>query len=136
MHTVDLVGLCIVALALVVLAAVLARQRYMLRLPGAIALAVTMPARDGRWMYGMGRYVDGQLRWYRALGIGSRPSQVLVRGRVEVLRRRAPVGAELTALPDNVVVLECRGAQGPFTMALSEGAYTGFVSWLESSAPI
>ncbi|MGN6607891.1 MAG: DUF2550 domain-containing protein [Jatrophihabitans sp.] len=136
MHTVDVIAVCVVALALIVLAAVLARQRYMLRLPGAIALAVLMPSRNGRWLYGMGRYVGGELRWYRALGFGSRPSQVLERGAVEVLRRRSPTPTELTSLPENVVVLECRGATGPFTMALSEGAYTGFVSWLESSAPI
>jgi hypothetical protein len=35
-----------------------------------------------------------------------------------------------------VVIVECRTASGTFSMALGEGAYTGFVSWLESSAPI
>jgi hypothetical protein len=32
-------------------------------------------------------------------------------------------------------VLECTAAGQPCTMAFSESAYTGFVSWLESSAP-
>ena len=135
MHTVDLIGACAAVLVLVLLAAVLARQRYMLRLPGAIALAMQVPSRGTRWLYGMGRYIGGEMRWYRAIGVGTRPSRVVRRGEVEVLSRRSPTVEELTSLPESAVVLECSSAEGPFAMALSEGAYTGFVSWLESSAP-
>lgn len=135
-QTVEVVALSAFALLLIAFAAVVARQRYMLRLPGAIALAVQIPSRGSRWLYGMGRYVGGELRWYRALGWGSRPTRVLRRGQVQVVRRRSPLPAELQSIPADVVVLECRSSDGPFTMALGEGAYTGFVSWLESSAPM
>jgi hypothetical protein len=135
-HTVDVIAVCAAAVIAVVFAAVIARQRYMLRLPGAIALAMQLPSRGTRWLYGMGRYVGGELRWYRALGVGTRPTRVVRRGAVEVVRRRSPAESERTSLPSTAVILECRSADGAFSMALSEGAYTGFVSWLESSAPM
>ena len=135
MHTVDVIAACTAVLFAVLFALVIARQRYMLRLPGAVALAMQLPSRGPRWLYGMGRYVGGELRWYRALGFGTRPSRVVRRGAVEVVRRRSPNASERTSLPESAVILECSSDDGPFAMALSEGAYTGFVSWLESSAP-
>jgi hypothetical protein len=135
-HIVDVVAVCLAVVLIVLFTAVIARQRYMLRLPGAIALAMQVPSRGSRWLYGMGRYVGGELRWYRALGVGTRPSLVVRRGEVSVVQRRSIHDAERTSLPSSAIVLECRAPEGPFSMALSEGAYTGFVSWLESSAPI
>ena len=61
---------------------------------------------------------------------------MLRRRDVAVLSRRAPVNAELQALPASAVVVECRDGQVPLYLALGESAYTGFVSWLESSAPL
>ena len=132
MHTVDLVVVCIALILLVAFGAILARQRYMLRMPGAVAFAVQ---RGHRWLYGIGRYQGGELRWYRALGIGTSPSRVFRRGEVEVLGRRDRLPSEAGSLPPSVVVVECRTEGETVTLALGEGAYTAFVSWLESSAP-
>ncbi|HET6876100.1 MAG TPA: DUF2550 domain-containing protein [Jatrophihabitans sp.] len=133
MHTVDVIVVCAAVLLLVAFAAILARQRYMLRLGGTVPLAVQ--TRGNRWMYGIGRYQGGELRWYRALGIGTRPSRVLRRGEVEVLRRRGRLESERTVLPPTVVVVECRTGDDTYSLALGDSAFTGFVSWLESSAP-
>ena len=96
MHTVDVVVVCVAIVLVLLSAAVLARQRYMLRLSGAVPFAVQ---RGNRWLYGIGRYQGGELRWYRALGIGTSPSRVLRRGEVEVLghRKRTVVRARLAA---------------------------------------
>jgi hypothetical protein len=132
-HTVDLVVVCAAVVVIVAFAAILARQRHMLRATGALPLAVQ---RGNRWLYGIGRYVEGELRWYRALGIGTRPSRVLRRGQVEVLGRRAPYESERGSLPSTSVVVECRTDGETVSLAIGESAYTGFVSWLESSAPL
>ena len=132
MRVVDILAVCVVVLAVVVFAAVLARQRHMLRLGGAVPLAVQ---RGNRWQYGIGRYQGSELRWYRALGIGTRPSHVLRRGDVEVLRRRRRLDSEEHMLPDNVIVVSCRVGGDMLDLALGDSAFTGFVSWLESSAP-
>jgi hypothetical protein len=113
-------------------AVILARQRFMLRATGAVPLAMQ---RGHRWLYGIGRYDGGELRFYRALGVGTRPSLVLRRGQVEVLGRRGPLESERGSLPATAVVVECRGDGETFALAIGESAFTGFVSWLESSAP-
>jgi len=116
----------------VVCAGILARQRQMLRSTGAVPMAMQ---RGTRWLYGVGRYNGGELRFYRALGVGTRPSRVLRQGHVEVLGRRQPTDSERRSLPSTVVVVECRTDGERVAFAIGESAFTGFVSWLESSAP-
>jgi uncharacterized membrane protein len=131
-HTVDVIVVCAAVVVVLLFAAILARQRQMLRTTGAVPIAVQ---RGNRWLYGIGRYVGSELRWYRAFGVGTRPSRVLRRGQVEVLGRRRPLPAEHGSLPLTSVVVECRSQGETFSLAIGEGAYTAFVSWLESSAP-
>lgn len=136
MHAIDIVVVCVAAVALVWFAAILGRQRYMLRAPGTIPLAVR--ARGNRWQYGVARFVGGELRWYRSLGVGTRPSRVLLRARIRVVGHRSPEPDELSSLPPTAVIVTCRDgdADSDTVLALGEGAYTGFVSWLEASAPL
>jgi uncharacterized protein DUF2550 len=129
---VDIGAVCVVLLVVVLFGAVLARQRHMLRLGGSVPLAVQ---RGTRWMYGIGRYQGSELRWYRALGVGTRPSRVFRRGDVQVVRRRTRLDSERTMLPENAVVVTCRVGADMLDLALGDSAFTGFVSWLESSAP-
>jgi hypothetical protein len=128
-------GIAIVALVviIVVLALIIARQRHMLRSAGAIPLAVR---RGSRWLYGVARYDGEEFRWYRAIDLGPRPTRTLHRGQLKVLSRRQPTSNELRSLPSTAVIVECRDQNGDITLALADGAFTGFVSWLESSAPL
>jgi Protein of unknown function (DUF2550) len=132
-HTVDVIVVCTALVVVVIFAAILARQRYLLRTAGALPMALQ---RGHRWLYGIGRYQGGELRFYRALGWGTRPSRVLRRGEVEVLGHRPPVESERGSLPPTAVVVECRTRGETLAFAIGESAFTGFVSWLESSAPI
>lgn len=132
MHTVDVIAVFAAVLVILAFTAVLARQRHMLRMSGSLPLAVQ---RGNRWLYGIARYQGGELRWYRAFGIGTRPSRVLRRGEVAVLGRRGRLDSERTSLPPAAVIVECRSAGETFALAFGDSAYTGFVSWLESSAP-
>jgi hypothetical protein len=132
MNVYDIVGLIVLVIVLCLLALILARQRHMLRGPGGIPLAVR---RGTRWLYGVGLYDGDMLLWYRAIGIGTRPSRVLRRGEIEMLSRRVPSPAELGSLPATAVIVDVRDSTGEVTLALADGAFTGFVSWLEASAP-
>jgi hypothetical protein len=131
MHTVDVIVVCTAVVIVVLFAAILGRQRYMLRTTGAVPLAIQ---RGNRWLYGIGRYQGGELRFYRALGVGTHPTRVLRRGQVEVLGRRPPLESERGSLPATVVIVECRADGETVAFAIGESAFTGFVSWLESSA--
>ena len=132
MPVVDVIGLVVVLLALVVLSLLIARQRFMLRSDGGIAVAVR---RGTRWQYGVARYVGDDLQWFRVLGIGTRPTRSLRRGDLRVLSSHAPMANDQAALPPTAVIVDVVDSVGPITLGLAESAYTGFVSWLESSAP-
>jgi hypothetical protein len=132
-HAFDIVVVCTAVVVLVLFAAILARQRYMLNTTGALPMALQ---RGARWLYGIGRYREGELRFYRALGWGTRPTRVLRRGQVEVLGHRAPRESEFKSVPSTSVIVECRVDGETLSFAIGESAFTGFVSWLESSAPL
>jgi hypothetical protein len=85
-HAVDVIAVCIAVVMVMLCAGVLARQRYMLRVQGGVPMAVH--GRSNRWLYGIGRYVGGELRWYRAIGIGTRPTTVLRRADTIIVSRR------------------------------------------------
>ena len=133
MHIIDVIVVCAVVVVVVGCGLVLARQRFMLHAAGSIPMAVR--ARGTRWHYGVARYADAELHWYRALGLGTRPSRVWQRNELVVVSRRGPEGPELQALPAAVVIVECKDGDTDPTFALGESAFTGFVSWLEATTP-
>ena len=132
MQVVDVVGICVAALIIAFMAAVLARQRYMLRVRGGQPVAVKV--RGERWVYGIGRYSGGQLRWYRAIGVGTRPTKVLDRAELHILRSRPPFESERSSLPSGAVVVECTNGAAAAVLAFGESGFTGFVSWLEAAS--
>jgi hypothetical protein len=132
-HTVETVVMYAAVVILVFLAAVLARQRYMLRASGGIPVAIQV--HGARWTYGIARFVGGELRWYRAIGFGTRPTKVMARADLRILTRRPPGPAEFSSLPGTAVVVECVDHERTWVLAFSESAFTGFVSWLEATAP-
>jgi Protein of unknown function (DUF2550) len=131
MAIVDVIAAVLVVLVLIALALIIARQRHMLHSAGGIPLATR---RGNRWLYGVGRYDGDELQWYRAIGIGTRPTRVLRRTDLHVVSRRAPAPQELGSLPPSAVIVELRDPAGEISIALADGAFTGFVSWLEASA--
>lgn len=124
--------LVLFALVVVVLALVVARQRYMLKSQGGIPLAAR---RGSRWLYGVARYEGDELRWYRAIGLGTRPTRILRRDELQVSGRREPTRTEMSQLPASAVIVDCRDGTGEITIALADGAFEGFISWLEASSP-
>jgi len=131
-HAVDVIGLCTAVLIISVCAAVLARQRYMMHIAGGQPVAVQVHSE--RWIYGIGRYAGGELRWYRAIGLGTRPTAVLHRSALHIERRRSPHASEQGSLPPTAIVVECSNGSGRATLAFGESGFTGFVSWLEAAS--
>jgi hypothetical protein len=138
-HVLNLVILGALICALVFLVLILVRQRYILRASGSLAMAVARGT--GRWQYGIARVDDDVLRWYRALGLGTRPSKVWGRDAMTIIGHRQLTSSEMTALPGPSIAVRCRIERTTSTgrssreleFAFTDGAYTGFVSWLESA---
>ena len=129
----DTIGAIVVLLAVIWLALIIARQRHMVRSPGGIPVAVR--GRGTRWRYGIARYAGEELQWFGVLGVGTRPSRSLQRNELQVIGRHQVSADDRAALPAGAVIVELRDSMGSITLGLGEGAYTGFVSWLEASAP-
>lgn len=126
-------------LALLLLTAVwlVVRRRVLIRRSGA-AFDMSVTRRgvdDGGWMLGFGIYKGPVLQWYRTFSVSLRPRYRFVRGDLTVGARRAPQGPEIHTLPSDHVVVPTENPHAVQQFAMSSGALTGLLSWLESSPP-
>jgi len=126
-----------VGLLVVILLALTLRRRVLLRPAGSIdmSLRTRFGRIGGGWALGVGRYTGDDLLWYRLFALSVKPSRSMARSGLEVLGRRLPTGAESWAVQAGAVIVECRDENGPVQVAMSAGAVTGFLSWLESAPP-
>ena len=133
----DAARLAVALLIVAILAASgIAGRRYLLeRGGGTVDCGLRRPAARSRWRLGVVSYQRDELRWYRVFGILLRPGVVLSRRTLTVVSRRMPCPVETATLGAGVVVVECRLDGGSVELALSEGALTGFLAWLEAAPP-
>lgn len=126
--------LALLALAFVALAI---RRRLLLRGSGTIDCSLRRrPGSMGRgWVLGVARYEGDVLKWYRVFSLSARPREVVSRRDLTVRQRRKPEGAEALAVSAGAVVVEIRAGRRKLELAMSEGALTGFLAWLESAPP-
>jgi len=109
-----------------------------LRLDGA---APRRPWQSGHgWHTGIARYTPEDLEWFPLLSLGHQARWTFVRRSIQIAGRRYPHGAELLAAPHGAVVVSCniitrQGDSLDVELAMSDAALTGFLAWIESSAP-
>lgn len=124
----------VVALVFLVLAV---RRRMLLRGSGTIdcSLRRRMGTLGRGWVLGVARYDGDVLKWYRVFSFAARPSETVSRRDLTVRKRRVPTGPEALAVNAGAVVVEVRNGRRALELAMSEGALTGFLAWLESAPP-
>ena len=95
--------------------------------------------RPGGWMLGVARYGTDQLEWFRVFTLAFRPKRVFDRSLLEVTERRPPNDTEQDSLLPGSLVVSCRYGGtvelARVEFAMSESAYAGFATWLESAPP-
>jgi len=136
MRILEVLGICVVAL-LVLLFAVFFRRRLLMLGGGTIRLQVRVNTRvPGRgWSTGVGQFIGGELRFHRMFSFAFRPKRVLDRGTLTVEQQRLPAGPERLTMPGHWIILRCRSAAGEIEIAMAESTVTGFLSWLEAAPP-
>lgn len=136
---VDGIAVIVAVLALIVLAFVVLaiRRRVLLRGNGTIdcSLRRTVASMGRGWVLGVARYEGDVLKWYRVFSFSARPREVVSRRDLTVRQRRRPEGPEALAVSAGAVVVEVRAGRRKLELAMSEGALTGFLAWLESAPP-
>ena len=132
----------IIALLLVVVIAVLFRRNVLRRRGATLHCGLRMGSTKSKrgWQTGMARYTPEDLQWFRLFSLGYQPNWTFVRRSIEIPSRRYPHGAEVLAVPHGAVIINCnvitrQGDPLDVELAMSDSAVTGFLAWIESSAP-
>ena len=123
----------IVLLLLLVAAAFVLRKLTISRRGAWFDCSLRRP--DGRWTLGIARYRNDRVDWFRAFSFSVRPLRTWLRDDLAVLGRRSTEGSEATAVLPHSVVVRCRHGTEEVDLAMSDDAYTGFASWIESAPP-
>jgi hypothetical protein len=89
----------------------------------------------GTWMPGVARYEQDRLDWFRVFTMSPRPTRSLFRGRLTIVDHRIPQGPEIYAVVPGWVIVRCSYGSHPVELAMSELAYSGLATWLESAPP-
>ena len=86
-------------------------------------------------MAGIARYADDRLDWFRLVDLSWRPHRSLTRAQLTIVDRRRPAGGDETVLSPDWVLVRCRHDQTMLDLGMSELAYTGLATWLQSAPP-
>jgi hypothetical protein len=131
---VPLAILAALAGVLLLVAVLFTARRFSLSRRGAsFDCSVRKP--DGSWSLGVARYGDDELDWFRIFSFSLRPRTRWGREDLVVVSRRPTDGVEATAVLPQSVVISCTHRGRPLDLAMSDDAYTGLASWLESAPP-
>lgn len=117
--------------------ALVVRRRWIARAGGTFELSYrARSARAGRgWVLGVGRYSGDLLEFFRIFSILPRPMVALRRSELSYERRRESEGAEMHSLYADHVIIRCSTPRGPVELAMTPGALTGFLAWIEAAPP-
>lgn len=136
MMSAEISGLALLLVFVLSIVAIALRRSLLTKSGGVDFCWRKSVAADGSgWIFGQGRYREGELTLYRSFSPLPLASKILGRDRLSLGHRRPLVGTEPDLLPIGSVVVRCNDGRGPFELALSEEAITGLRSWLESVPP-
>ena len=133
-ENIGLVTACLIAvLAITAWAIVLVRQRRVVASAGGLPVALKRGTE--RWSNGVGRYAGDELLWYRTLSLWPAPALRMARNDLDVTVTRPWDPQRDMALRSNLMIAECRYKGGVISLGFPDNGLTGFLSWLEASAP-
>jgi len=121
-------------LVALVLGSVLIRRSVLSRGWGSFDCSLR-PRHHGAWTYGLARYEQDRLDWFRLFSFTLRPTRSLTRARLTILDHRRPTGADGTLLNPDWVLVRCLYDATLLELGMSEPAYNGLATWLESAPP-
>ncbi|MDO8108267.1 DUF2550 family protein [Isoptericola sp. b441] len=126
-----LVGLGVLLVALLLLAALIVRQRALTHRVGSFGCRwAPDPALPLVRTSGMAAYGTGRLDWWRLVSLARRPSRSWSRDRLEIIERHEVPETDDRGRP--MVQVHCRHESEEFLLTMTSPAYAGLVSWLEA----
>jgi hypothetical protein len=132
-----LVVACVIGIALVFVGTFVIRRYVLTREGGTFDCSLRREAgrSRGSWIPGVARYESDRLDWFRIFTLSPRPGRSLARTRLVIIERRNPEGPEGYPLLSGHVIVRCAYGAATLELSMSEPAYSGFSTWLESAPP-
>jgi hypothetical protein len=138
-----------VALLIVVAAAacLMLRRRIIIRRGGVVECCLRSHS-SGRWQHGLAEYRSGQLCWHRSLSLRIRPHAAFERRGLAVTGSRPAGSGDAGWLGPETMIVTCEArprsaraggqlgrpaALDMIELAMSQGALTGYLAWLEAA---
>ena len=113
---------------------VVVHQRRMVASVGS--LAVALKRGDQRWANGVGRYAGDEFALVPdAVPVSPAAAMRMPRAELSVVSSRAWDASRDMALRPNLTIVECRFRGETVSLGFPDSGLTGFLSWLEASAP-
>lgn len=147
-------GALVLAFAQLALIAVLAaaawlvlRRRIITRRGGVVECCLRSTS-TGRWQHGLAEYRSGLLCWHRSLSLRIRPQAAFERRGLMVTGSRPAGAGDAGWLGPGTMIVTCQArprsvradyrpsrlaASDMSELAMSRGALTGFLAWLEAA---
>ena len=135
------VVLVVAALVFAGVACLALRSRVIARHGGIIECGLRETP-GAKWRQGLAEFQRSQLCWHPAVSLRLRPQACFDRAGLAIARSRRPTDAEAARFGAEIIIAECEvrpaGPSGPadirrIELAMSQPAFTGLLSWLESS---
>ncbi len=128
--------LSVVCLLVVVGAiAFVARIRSLSARVGSFSCALRRAARPAIWKQGIAHYCVDRIDWYRTASISFRPKHSWSRDDIDLVAREPITESDGLRVREFSQLVTCRCAEQEFELAMSNDAYSGLRSWVESAPP-
>ncbi|MBN4927829.1 DUF2550 domain-containing protein [Hoyosella rhizosphaerae] len=130
-----IVGIILLALLATCVAVFLFRL-FEIRNGGTGVVVRRLPSGDCQgWRYGVVRYRDESLDFYRLSRLLPGPSLRIDRQAAELETRRQPTPPEFDILAPDSTILTINDGESRYEFALDRGALTAVLAWIESRPP-
>jgi|SRR5690625_404839 len=113
----------------------IARMRSLTTRVGSFSCALRKKARPAIWKIGIAHYCVDRIDWYRASSLSFRPKHSWSRDDLDLVSKNPITESDGIRVRDFSVRVTCACGQQQFDLAMSEDAYSGLRSWVESAPP-
>jgi len=102
---------------------------------GSFACGFRRGSRPAIWKQGIAHYCVDRIDWYRTASLSFRPSQSWSRDELDLISRHPVTESDGMRVRDFSMRITCRSGSQEFELAMSDDAYSGLRSWVESAPP-
>lgn len=102
---------------------------------GSFSCALRRSGRPAIWKLGIAHYGVDRIDWFRTVSLSFRPKYSWSRNDLDLVEKNPITESDGLRVRDFSVRVTCDCGSARFELAMSDGAYSGLRSWVESAPP-